>query len=114
MDILLTVNLLGSISGPVAHTTYQLHTVDITPLGSKFPKKETRKILHTDRERVPCFRKTHLDSSIVNYYQSDEVPYWSKAAVWKTLSAEQRLKAHLDRFDEGYGIDYEAIEHSEE
>ena len=113
MDIILTVNLLGAISGPVAHTTRQTVTVDITPLGQRQPVKMTKKILHTDRYPTYCVRKIHLSAEQVKYFQSGDTPYWSADFIWKKMSKLQRLEAHLARFDEGYGIDYEMVDYGE-
>ena len=109
-DVILTINLPGSLKGPVAHTTRQVYTVDVTPLGGKVPLKMTRKIKHTDRSKAECVKRTRISEEVIKGFQSEENPYWVNAYVWKKLNKKQRLESYLERADEGYGYSYEYVE----
>ena len=108
--IIVTVNLKGSLGGPVKHTTRQTYSVDVSPIGSKIPLKMTRKIKHTDREEKECVLKVHLSEEVVTGFKSNEPPYWVNKYNWNKMSPEQRLKSYLERFDEGYGYSYDYID----
>lgn len=104
--ILLTVNLPGRVIGCVKHTTKQTVTVDVTPLGVRYPEMMTRKIKHSDREMSVCTRKLHISSEVVLGWQTGECPHWVKPTHWKTMNKKQRLESHVNRFDEGFGVSY--------
>lgn len=105
--ILLTINLQGRIGGCVKHTTKQIVTVDVTPVGSKHPEIISRKIKHTDRESVACVKKLRISQEVVDGWQNGEAPFWVKPYTWKGMNKKQRLEAYLNRFDEGFGISYQ-------
>lgn len=109
-SIILTVNLKGAISGPTKHTTKQIVTVDVTPIGSKQTEVVSRKIKHNDRVATECYKKINLSSEVVSDFQNGECPYWEKPHFWKTMNKKQRLESHLKRYDEGYGISYDFLE----
>lgn len=104
--ILITVNLLGKIGPRVKHTTKQVYSVDVSPLGGK-PEFMTRKIKHTNRVNLPATRKLNISPEVVQYWQSSECPFWAKPHIWKKLSKNQRVAAYVATFDEGYGVNYE-------
>lgn len=105
--ILLTINLQGRVIGCVKHTTKQVVTVDVTPIGAKHQELMTRKIKHTDRVASICTKKLRISSDVVLGWQNGECPHWVKPTVWKNMNKKQKLESHLSRFDEGYGISYE-------
>lgn len=104
--ILITVNLLGKIGPRVKHTTKQIYSADISPIGGK-PEYMTRKIEHTDRGNLSATREMNISPDVVRYWQSSECPSWSGPKTWKKLTSEQRIQAYVARFDEGYGVSYE-------
>lgn len=105
-DIVVTVNLRGTLTAPVKHTTKQTGIVDVSPLHTK-PHWIKRTIKHTDRESTIATRVFPISGKVVKEWVSDEVPYWIKPQVWKKLNTNERLMVHLTRFDEGYGVSYQ-------
>ena len=109
-SVLLSVNLLGVIKGQEKHTTAQVVTVDVTPLGNKIPEFMTKKIKHNDRNSTECCRKMKINEEMVNNMENGECPHWEKPSQWKTMSKHQKLVSHLKRYDEGFGIKFDIIE----
>lgn len=106
-SIVVTINLPGTLGGRVKHTTKQIGSVDISPIGSKTPEWITRKIKHTDRTPGSCVRIVPISGIIVTSWVKGDAPHWIKPQVWKKLNKQQRIDAYLTRFDEGYGVSYE-------
>lgn len=105
--IVVTVNLPGVLSGRVKHTTKQVGTVDVSPVGSKTPEWITRKIKHTDRTPVPCARIVPITGEVVTSWVKGDAPYWIKPQFWRTMSKKQKIQANISRLDEGYGVTFE-------
>lgn len=99
-NIVITINLLGRINGSVSHTETQAVLDDSR-------KKVT--ILHNDRGDQSCYKRTSIHSSIVQQWVFGPVPFFSTARDWKRLNQTQRIKAYVDRFDEGFGVSYELV-----
>ncbi len=57
----------------------------------------------------PCVRKTHISSEVVNEWVGAKAPSFIKEFIWKKLTKPQRLKAWVERFDEGYGVTYQEL-----
>ena len=108
--LLLTIKLKGKISGPKKHTDRQVVTVNVTPIGARFPEVMTKKILHTDRVETECSKKMRLSEELVHEFETSECPHWEKPTTWKNMSRSQRLLSHLKRYDEGYGISFDFID----
>lgn len=106
-SLILTINLLGNLSKRAAHTDKQTFSVNVTPLGVKKQVWLTRKIKHTDRKPVECSKKLNVSNAAVSYWKSDNCPDWVDFKVWRKLNSEERIAAHVQRFDEGYGVSYE-------
>lgn len=104
--IVITVNLPGKIGPRVKHTTKQVYTADVTPLGGK-PEHMTRKIKHTNRVNLPAARKINISGEVVQFWQNSDCPFWARPHVWKKLNKTQKLQAYVATFDEGYGATYE-------
>lgn len=104
--IALTINvyLAGAIGGNVAHTTKQKHTVRLSKGESM-----TRTILHTDRDFQECCRVITISDTSLNFWESNETPFWENDRKWKKMTKSQRVTSYLDRFDEGYGYSFEII-----
>lgn len=105
--IVVTINLPGVLGGRVKHTTKQIGTVDVSPLGSKNPEWITRKIKHTDRTPVQCARIFPVSEETVTSWVKGDAPYWVKPQIWKKLNKNQKIEVHLSRWDEGFGFSYE-------
>lgn len=108
--LLLTINLKGRVQGPKKHTTKQVVTVDITPMGSKYPEFMTKKIRHTDRSETECTRKMRISEETVREFENSECPHWEKPSVWKSFTKTQKLVSHLKRYDEGFGFSFDFID----
>lgn len=105
--ILITVNLQGRINGSVKHADKQEVKVDISKVSDKFPKFIVKKIKHTDRGISPCVKKIKITEDILQYWQSNNCPYWEKSNHWKVLNKKQRIESYIKRFDEGFGVTYQ-------
>lgn len=101
--IIITVNLLGQISGMVKHTNKQRHTCQT----SKGPISKV--IKHSDRKEVECTRRTNISSEVVYFWTSDACPEWEDVRRWKKMNERQRLISHVVRFDEGYGVTFDIV-----
>ncbi|MGV8961860.1 MAG: hypothetical protein ACOH2V_00500 [Candidatus Saccharimonadaceae bacterium] len=104
--ITISVTLPGKLGRRVKHTTKQVFSAHLSSVDGK-PELLTRKILHTDREMLPCCRKTHISADVVSFWQKGECPIWSKPQVWRKLNAQQRLISYVGTFDEGFGVSFE-------
>lgn len=107
--IVLTINLKGRISGPVKHTDKQIVTVDIAPLGAKYPEIVSRKIRHNDRIPTSCSRRLKISEEVVETWLHADCPHWEKPHQWKAMTRPQKIQSYLKSFDEGYGINYEFV-----
>lgn len=107
--LLLTINLRGKLSGPVEHNEKQSFTIDVSPLGAKYPEWITRKIKHVDRTIIPCSRKVRISETALNFWCGSDCPRWEKSNHWKAMSRQQKIQSYIKSFDEGYGVKYEFI-----
>lgn len=107
--VLLTINLKGGIGGAVKHTTKQVVTVDVSPIGSKYPEFMTRKIVHNDRQDMRCYKKINLEEGVINSWANSDCPRWEKPSRWKSYSRQQKIESCLHNFDEGFGVSYEFV-----
>lgn len=106
--IILTVNLVGQICGPVKKHENQNVSVDATPDKSKAKLIINTEICHTDRAQSPCTRKTIISGDVVKIW-SRECPPWEKKFIWENLKSKQRIMSYLKRFDEGFGFSFEEL-----
>lgn len=108
IKISLTINLEGSTlvrkSDP-EKIKYTILEKDINPLkkgksGMKVVKEgETN---HFPLVSKPATQHINLSEYSYKYMVSIECPYWAKPKVWKTMSAKERLKSHLQRVCENF------------
>lgn len=74
------------------------------PIGFNFGKNEDNK----------CYRKIVIEDSVVSYQMNrstDDRPEWvENPKVWKKMSPLDKLKAFVDRFDDGWGVSFECVE----
>ena len=66
-------------------------------------------ITYLGREESKCVRKTNISGEIVNGWIGGKAPHFIKEFIWKNMSKPQRLKAWVERFDEGYGVAYQEL-----
>lgn len=104
--IVVTVYLQGQLSGCVAHKSKQTYSVNVG--NGKTSLVITKEIEHTDRAEVECCRRTNVSLDAVKSWLGD-CPEWAQPKKWKTLSQKQRIAAFVQRFDEGYGVDFEIV-----
>jgi len=105
--ITIKINLAGQVGPPVKHVDKQVWSVDVSPIGA--PKSEimTRKIKHNDRGRLEAVRVLNISPQTVSAWKNGECPHWAESKVWRKLSGDQKLEAHVQRFDEGFGVNFE-------
>ena len=56
-----------------------------------------------------CVRKTNISGEVVDSWISGKAPNFIKEFIWKNMSKPQRLKAWVERFDEGFGVTYQEL-----
>lgn len=105
-SIVINVGLQGKIGGPVAHTNRQKHTVS---LSEENGGSMSRVIKHTDRIYSSCVRMLTVSEEAVSSWINDDCPHWESAKDWRKMTDLQRIRSHVDRFDEGFGVDFEII-----
>ena len=99
--IVLTVNLVGT-------------------LGKNIIKEEnvqnrhgelliTKHIAYLGKEESKCVRKTNISGEVINGWIGGKSPFFIKEFIWKNMSKPQRLKAWVERFDEGFGVNYQEL-----
>lgn len=103
--IIVTVNLLGRIGGPVKHTTKQRHTSKVTD------GVISSVILHTDRKDLDCKKRFVVSAETVAFWASSNCPDWEDPRRWKRMSANQRIVSYVMGFDEdNLGVTFEFVE----
>jgi hypothetical protein len=99
--IILTVNLQGRLSNPVEKEA----SVSIRN-GAMLLSKT---IKYKGKEESKCVRKTNISEEVVNAWIGSKSPFFIKDFLWKNMSKTQRLRAWVDRFDEGFGVSYQEL-----
>ena len=66
-------------------------------------------IIYFGREESKCVRKTNISGEVVDNWISGKAPNFIKEFIWKNMSKPQRLKAWVERFDEGFGVNYQEL-----
>ena len=66
-------------------------------------------ITYLGREESKCVRKTNISGEVVDGWISGKAPHFIKEFLWKNMSKPQRLKAWVERFDEGFGVSYQEL-----
>lgn len=106
-SVLVKVNLLGKIEGFVAHTHTQKYTTQLSHGVSSMTIK------HSDRRPTPCSRNFTIPGHIVDDWVKGDCPSWERPHMWKKLSATNRIKSHVNSYDEGLGVSYENLDDDE-
>jgi len=98
--IVLTVNLVGALGSNVIKTeVVKSKNGEIVLL---------KNITYLGKEESKCVRKTNISEEVVNGWLKTP-PYGIKEFIWKNMSRTQRLKAWVERFDEGYGVKFQEL-----
>lgn len=69
----------------------------------------TKHITYLGKEESKCVRKTNISGEVVNEWIGKKSPFFVKDFIWKNMSKSQRLKAWVERFDEGFGVQYQEL-----
>jgi hypothetical protein len=102
--IVITVNLLGRLNGPVTHTTNQSNTIQILSKDGKL-NTVTSQILHTDRTTSRCVKQISISPSVVSLILKGQNTKNSKGH--KKATDKEKILSFVQTFDEGYGVSYE-------
>ncbi len=99
--IILTVNLQGVLTKSVtkeedAQVRHGEHLL-------------TKHITYLGKEECKCVRKTNISEDVVNSWISGKAPFFIKDFLWRNMSKPQRLKAWVERFDEGFGVSFQEL-----
>lgn len=104
-EILLTINQKG-VLGKLANNADSKSQIKRCKLDLPFRQKLYKYTVSTQ-----CVKKTKLNSQSVNYFiQKDNPVRGINKKHWEKMSERQRLEAHLNLFDEGFGISWSVIE----
>lgn len=66
-------------------------------------------IVYSGKEETQCVRKTNISEEVVNEWIGKKAPFFIKDFLWKNMSKTQRLKAWVERFDEGFGVSFQEL-----
>ena len=99
--IVLIVNLVGKLGSTIAKE----QNVQIRHGESLL----TKHIAYLGKEESKCVRKTNISGEVVDGWVSSKSPFFIKEFIWKNMSKTQRLKAWVERFDEGFGVNYQEL-----
>jgi len=99
--IVLTVNLQGRLG----KTTEKQEVVNVR----KGEIILTKTINYKAKEECKCVRKTNISGEVIDSWIKGKAPHFIKEFIWKNMSKTQRLKAWVERFDEGFGVSYQEL-----
>jgi hypothetical protein len=99
--IVLTVNLVGKLGATIAKEQ------DIQVRHGELLM--TKHIIYLGKEESKCVRKTNISGEVVDGWIGSKSPFFIKEFIWKNMSKPQRLKAWVERFDEGFGVNYQEL-----
>ena len=94
--IIITTNLQGKLGANEIKEEIVQHRVGESLL--------SRKISYLGRTESKCTRKTNISEEVANNWIKGKSPFWVKEFIWKNMSRQQRIKAYIERFDEGFGV----------
>ena len=69
----------------------------------------TKHITYLGKEESKCIRKTNISEEVIKGWVGNKSPFFVKEFIWKNMSKTQRLKAWVERFDEGFGVNYQEL-----
>ena len=99
--IVLTVNLVGGLGANV------IREQDIQVRHGE--SLLTKHITYLGKEETKCVRKTNISEEVIKGWIGNKSPFFVKEFVWKNMSKTQRLKAWVERFDDGFGVQYQEL-----
>ena len=99
--IVLTVNLVGRLGSAIAKE----QDIQVRHGESLL----TKHISYLGKEESKCVRKTNISGEVVDSWISGKAPHFIKEFLWKNMSKSQRLKVWVERFDEGFGVNYQEL-----
>ena len=99
--IVLTVNLVGRLGANV------IREQDIQVRHGE--SLLTKHITYLGKEETKCVRKTNISEEVIKGWIGNKSPFFVKEFIWKNMSKTQRLKAWVERFDEGFGVSYQEL-----
>ena len=99
--IVLTVNLVGRLGKAIE----KQEVVNVR----KGEIVLAKTISYKSKEEQKCVRKTNISGEVVDGWISGKAPNFIKEFIWKNMSKPQRLKAWVERFNEGYGVNYQEL-----
>ena len=76
----------------------------ITPVGHFLAQNDFKQ-----SEDQKCVRKMNISEEVINEWTGSRAPFFVKEFIWKKMSKTQRLRAWIERFDEGFGVTYQEI-----
>ena len=99
--IVLTVNLVGKLGANVIRE----QEIQVRHGESLL----TKHITYLGKEETKCVRKTNISEEVIKGWIGNKSPFFVKEFIWKNMSKTQRLKAWVERFDEGFGVSYQEL-----
>ena len=99
--IVLTVNLVGKLGATIAKE----QDIQVRHGESLL----TKHIAYLGKEESKCVRKTNISEEVIKGWISNKSPFFIKEFIWKNMSKTQRLKAWVERFDEGFGVSFQEL-----
>ena len=99
--IVLTVNLTGKLSKVVE----KQEVVNVR----KGEIVLAKTINYKAKEEQKCVRKTNISGEVISEWVGKKAPFFVKEFLWKNMSRPQRLKAWVERFDEGFGVTHQEL-----
>lgn len=99
--LIITTNLLGRATSVVKkeEVIHQRHGAILLD----------KKISYNGRNISKCVRKTYISEDILKEWIGSKSPGFVKEFIWKNMSKSQRIKAWVERFDDGYGVEFEIL-----
>ena len=99
--IVLTVNLVGRLGADEIKTeAVKSRNGEVVLI---------KNISFKGRYPTKCTRKTNISEGVVAGWVGGKSPFFIKEFIWKNMSKPQRLKAWVERFDEGFGVTYQEL-----
>ena len=99
--IVLTVNLVGRLG----KTIEKQEVVNVR----KGEIVLVKTLTFLGKEESKCVRKTNISGEVVDGWIGGKSPFFIKEFIWKNMNKTQRLKAWVERFDEGFGVSFQEL-----
>ena len=99
--IILTVNLQGILSSNIVKEEVITHRHGESLL--------SKKITYRCKQESKCVSKTNISEEVVSGWIGGKAPFFIRDFLWHNMSKPQRLKAWVERFDEGFGVSFQEL-----